>query len=223
MSSLRSGRGLMRYRALSVFIVFLLVYSFWSTETYAEFYRYTDSKGNTVITDDIRKLPEKYRERIEREGREAEAQQMRLKDIELLEKAQAPASRPVPAQSGSNSAVEEKQGASPVTGQEAPETSQYSALVFVAKIFGTVVATLLIFYGVGRLGDTVGLKKLGTLISLALSGLVFMYLLGSHLKIVAESYKDIMGRVTVVQKGLEKKGDSNDKALRETDTQGGQR
>ena len=213
----------MREKFLSVFIFFLFAYFFCATDVYAEFYRYTDSKGNTVITDDIRKLPQKYRERIEREGREAEAEEVRLKDIELLEKAGAPASQSVPAQSEAGAAVDEKPDTSPVSGQNALETSQYSALVFVAKIFGTVVAILLIFYGVGRLGDMIGLKKLGTLISLALSGLVFMYLLGSHLKIVAESYKDIMGRVTVVQKGLQKKGDSNDKALRETDSLGSQR
>lgn len=213
----------MRYRALSVFIFFMLAYSFLATDVSAEFYKYTDSKGNTVITDDIRKLPKKYRERIEKEGREAEAEQERLKGIELLEKAQAPASQPVPTQSETGTEVEEKPGASPVNVQDALETSQYSALVLVAKIFGTVVAILLIFYGIGRLGDMVGHKRLGTLISLALSGLVFMYLLGSHLKIVADSYKDIMGRVTVVQKGLQKKGDSTDKTLRETESQGGQR
>ncbi len=198
-------------------MVFVLASFFWATDLCAEFYRYTDSKGNTVITDDIRKLPKKFRERIEKEGREAEAEEERLKGIELLEKAQAPAREPVHEQQASDTAVEGWQGASSLTGQEAMETSEYSAPFFVAKVFGAVVATLLIFYGVGRLGDMVGLKKMGTLISLLLSGLVFMYLLGSHLKIVAESYRDIMGRVTVVQKGLQKKGESSDKALKEID------
>lgn len=213
----------MRERSLSVFIVFVLASFFWATDVCAEFYRYTDSKGNTVITDDVRKLPKKYRERIEKEGREAEAEEERLKGIELLEKAQTPAREPLHEQQTPDTAVEAGQDAPPVTGQDALRTSQYSALIFVAKVFGTVAATLLIFYGVGRLGDMVGLKKVGTLISLLLSGLVFMYLLGSHLKIVAESYKDIMGRVTVVQKGLQKKGDLSEKALKEMDQPGGQR
>lgn len=210
----------MRQRSIPVFIVFVLASFFWATDLCAEFYRYTDSKGNTVITDDVRKLPKKYRERLEKEGREAEAEEERLKGIELLEKAQAPAREPVHEQETPETAVEAGQGASPVTGQDAMRTSQYSALIFVARVFGTVAATLLIFYGVGRLGDMVGLKKIGTLISLLLSGLVFMYLLGSHLKIVAESYKDIMGRVTVVQKGLQKKGDSSEKALKEMEQPG---
>lgn len=140
----------------------------------------------------------------------------------MLEKAQAPASQPVHEQETSDTAGEGEQGASPVTGQDALGTSQYSAPIFVAKVLGTGAATLLIFYGVGRLGDMVGLKKTGTLISLLLSGLVFMYLLGSHLKIVAESYKDIIGRVTVVQKGVQKKGDSSEKALKEMDQLGSQ-
>lgn len=213
----------MRERSLSVFIVFILASFFWATDVCAQFYRYTDSKGNTVITDDVRKLPKKYRERIEKEGREAEAEEERLKGIELLEKAQTPAREPLHEQQTPETAVEAGQDTPPVTGQDAMRTSQYSALIFVARVFGTVAATLLIFYGVGMLGDMVGLKKTGTLISLLLSGLVFMYLLGSHLKIVAESYKDIMGRVTVVQKGLQKKGDLSEKVLKEMDQPGSQR
>lgn len=204
-------------RSLSVIMVFAMASFFWATGVCAEFYKYTDSKGNTVITDDIRKLPKKYRERLEKEGREAEAEEERLKGIELLEKAQAPASQPVEAQQGASSILDAGHGASSTTDQNAHETSKYAALILVAKVLGTVAAVLLIFYGVGRLGDMVGFKKLGTLISLLLSGLVFMYLLGSHLKVIAESYKDIMGRVTVVQKGLQKKGDSADKALKEMD------
>ena len=139
---------------------------------------------------------------------------MRLKSIEALEKAQAPASQPVSGQ------AEPEPVASSST--SASVASEYSALIFVAKAFGAVVATLVIFFAVGRLTDLAGFKKLGTLISLVLSGLVFMYLLGAQLKIVAESYRDIMGQVTNVQKGLQKKGDSTGKALKETDNQGRQ-
>jgi hypothetical protein len=204
----------MRYSGGLVFTVFLLASFLVAADVSAEFYRYTDSKGKTVITDDIRKLPEKYRERIEKEAADAEAEEVRLKSIEALEKAQAPASQPVSGQ------AEPEPVASSST--SASVASEYSALIFVAKAFGAVVAALVIFFAVGRLTDLAGFKKLGTLISLVLSGLVFMYLLGAQLKIVAESYRDIMGQVTNVQKGLQKKGDSTGKALKETDNQGRQ-
>lgn len=211
-------------RFMQVFIFFSLSFFFGAAVSEAEFYRYTDYKGNTVITDDIRKLPEKYRERLEREGLEAEAEQERLKGIEALEKAQAPARPAAQVQTESSSKVETTRGASSSSPavQDSIGVLEHPALILVSKAFGAIVATLLIFYGVGRLGDMVGFKKLGTLISLALSGLVFIYLLGSHLKIVAESYRDIMGRVTDVQKGLEKKGDSTDRVLKEMDIPVGQ-
>lgn len=213
------------------FFTILLLAGVYAPESSA-YYKYVDKDGNTIITDDIMKLPKEYREQLMNEAKETEAAEAKQKEAEALQKALENVRVPVKEDGTSPAAAEESpnnivnlpgsqnpaaQNQEPVKVEPVTELTLQDVLIFAAKGLGVLVGLGVMFFLIGKLSDLIGYKKLGSAISIGLTCLVLTYLLGTHLRNMADAYKVVMKQVFNVKTQMDKKNDKAEKTLKELD------
>lgn len=173
-------------------------------DIFADVYKYVDKNGTVCFTDSIQAVPKDYRKKAEivsvqpkkEKGQQSEAA------IQTTEN------------KGPRATVlsTEKE-------EEAKENIKEAIKGFVSnrlfKLIAGLIGFLFIFIIIGKASNFLGHKRVGSILRIALTLLVLLYLFNSHLKEVVNVFAMLKEEVLGVKKQAEERNKETDKIINE--------
>lgn len=191
---------------IMVFISAILLNVIFIQNSFAAIYKYVDKNGAVCFTDSIQGVPEEYRGKaiiISGQSGKGNREPSEIQPVENKE-----------TDSAGDSTTEKKEETAKIKEKIMEAVKGFiSSRLF--KLFAGIIGFIFLFVIIGKVSSSLGYSKIGSILRIALTLFVLLYVFNSHLKEVVNAFSTLKEEVLGVKKQAEERNEKVNETINE--------